>query len=55
MIANADRFENNQEQLAINSSFIQGDDGVSYEINLDNVNVNVDDNNNGIIEYTVQN
>ncbi|MCX6824575.1 MAG: LysM peptidoglycan-binding domain-containing protein [candidate division SR1 bacterium] len=55
VIANANLFENNQEQLAINSSFIQGDDGVSYEINLDNVNVNVDDNNNGIIEYTVQN
>ncbi|MCX6824596.1 MAG: LysM peptidoglycan-binding domain-containing protein [candidate division SR1 bacterium] len=54
MIANADLFENNQEQLAINSSFIQGDDGVSYEINLDNININVDDNNNGIIEYTVQ-
>ena len=54
MIANADLFENNQEQLAINSSFIQGDDWVSYEINLDNININVDDNNNGIIEYTVQ-
>jgi hypothetical protein len=54
VIANADLFENNQEELAINSSFIQGDDGVSYEINLDNVNVNVDDNNNGVITYTVQ-
>ena len=54
VIANADLFENNQEQLAINSSFIEGDDGVSYEINLDNINVNVDDNDNGIITYTVQ-
>ena len=54
MIANADLFENNQEQLTINSGFIQGDDGISYEINLDNINVNVDDNNNGVIEYTVQ-
>ena len=33
VIANADLFENNQEQLAINPSFIQGDDGISYEIN----------------------
>lgn len=54
VIANADLFENNQEQLAINSSFIQGDDGISYEINLDNINVDVDTNNNGIIGYTVQ-
>ena len=55
VIANADLFENNQEQLVINSCFIEGDDGVSYDINLDNVNVNVDNNNNGIIEYTAQN
>jgi len=54
VIANADLFESNQEQLAINSSFIQGDDGVSYEINLDNINIDVDTNNNGIIEYTAQ-
>jgi len=55
VIANADLFENNQEQLAINSSFIEGDDWVSYEIDLDNVNVNMDTNNNGVIQYTVQN
>ena len=53
VIANADLFENKQEQLAINSGFIQSDDWASYEINLDNVNVNVDANNN--VEYTVQN
>jgi len=53
VIANADLFENKQEQLAINSSFVESDDGVSYEINLDNINVNVDDNNN--VQYTVQN
>ena len=55
VIANADLFENNQEQLAINSSFIEGDDWVSYEIDLDNVNMNVDTNSNGVIQYTVQN
>ncbi len=55
VIANADLFESNQqEQLAINSSFIEGDDGVSYGINLDNVSIDVDANDNGIIEYTVQ-
>jgi hypothetical protein len=54
VIANADLFENNQEQLAINSSFIQGDDGLSYEINLDTINIDVDTNNNGVIQYTVQ-
>ncbi len=54
VIANADLFENNPEQLTINSGFIQGDDGVSYDINLDNINIDVDTNNNGIIEYTVQ-
>ena len=54
VIANADLFENNQEQLAINPSFIQGDDGLSYEINLDTINIDVDTNNNGIIQYTVQ-
>jgi len=55
VIANADLFETNEEQLVINTSFIQGDDGISYEINLDYVNVNVDDNDNGVIKYTVQN
>gem|GEM_PF-1484794 len=54
VIANADLFESDQEQLAINSSFIQGDDGVSYKINLGNINIDVDTNNNGIIGYTVQ-
>lgn len=54
VIANADLFETNQEQLSINSSFIEGDDWSSYEINLDNVNVDVDANNNGVIWYTVQ-
>jgi hypothetical protein len=54
VIANADLFDKGEEQLAINSSFIQSDDGVSYEINLDNINVDVGVNTNGIIEYTVQ-
>ncbi len=55
MIANADLFDKWEEQLAIDSSFIQWDDGVDPEINLDNINVDVDANNNGIIQYTVQN
>lgn len=54
VIANADLFESKQEQLAINSSFVESDDGVSYEINLDTIpdNINLDDNDN--IQYTVQ-
>jgi len=55
VIANADLFDKWEEQLAISSTFIQGDDGSSYEINLDNISVDVDDNANGIIQYTVQN
>lgn len=54
VIANADLFDTGQEQLVVNSGFIQDDDGVSYEINLDNVNVGVDANNDGGIQYTVQ-
>jgi hypothetical protein len=54
VIANADLFDKGEEQLSINSSFIQGDDGISYEINLDNINIDVDTNNNGIIQYIVQ-
>lgn len=56
VIANADLFEQNQqEQLVINPSFIQSDEGDSYAINLDNITIDLDTNNNGIIEYTVQN
>jgi len=53
VIANADMFDKGEEQLAINSSFIQGDDWVSYEINLDTINIDIN-NNNGVIEYTIQ-
>jgi hypothetical protein len=54
VIANADLFENNQEQLAINSSFIESDNGLSYEINLDTANIGIDTTNNGMIQYTIQ-
>jgi len=54
VIANANLFDKGQEQLAINSSFIDDSDGLSYAINLDNVNVDIDTNNNGVIQYTVQ-
>ena len=54
VIVRADLFDKGETQLAINSSFIQGDDGLSYEINMDTINIDVDTNNNGIIEYTVQ-
>jgi len=54
VIANANLFDKGQEQLTINSSFIDGDDGLSYAINLDNINMDIDTNNNGVIQYTVQ-
>jgi len=54
VIANADLFDKGEEQLAINSSFIESDDETSYAINLDNINIDVDTENNGVIEYTVQ-
>ncbi len=54
VIANAALFENNQLNLAINSSFIQGDEGVSYDINLDTINLGINTTTNGIIQYTVQ-
>lgn len=54
VIANANLFERGQEQLAINSSFIDSDDGLSYAINLDTIDVDIDTNNNGVIQYTVQ-
>jgi hypothetical protein len=54
VIANANLFDKGQEQLAINPSFIDDSNGLSYAINLDIVNVDIDTNNNGIIQYTVQ-
>jgi len=54
VIASANLFDRGQEQLVINSSFIDGNDGLSYAINLDTVNVDFDTNNNGMIQYTVQ-
>ncbi len=55
VIANAQLFENNEPQeLSVYSGFIQGDDWVSYAIDLDTINMGVDTNNNGILQYTVQ-
>ncbi len=54
VIANANIFEKGQEQLTINSSFIDDENGLSYAINLDNIDIDIDTNNNGIVQYTVQ-
>ncbi len=54
IIVNANLQDMDQEPLPINESFIQGDDGLAYEIDLDNIDVNMDTNNNGVIQYTVQ-
>ena len=55
VIANAQLFDNTTEQLlSINSGFIQSDDWSSYKIDLDAIDVNIDTNNNGVLQYTVQ-
>ncbi len=54
LIASANLFPKWQEQLLINSSFIDSDDGISYAINLDHVYVDIDTSQNGVVQYTVQ-
>ncbi|MFA7718045.1 MAG: LysM peptidoglycan-binding domain-containing protein [Candidatus Absconditabacterales bacterium] len=54
VIVYADKFSKGEEPIAIDSSFIQGDDGISNEINMDAITINVDSDNNGTIQYVVQ-
>ncbi len=54
MIANADIFSKGDELLSINSGFIQGNDGISYNINLDAINIDTSTTTDGVIQYTVQ-
>lgn len=46
--------EPKNEPLHINASFIQWDNWLPSEIDIANMNVQIDDNNNGIIKYVVQ-
>ena len=55
MMVYANKFDNKSTtQLAIDPSFIQGDDGISHEISMDTISIDIDSNNNGIIQYVVQ-
>ncbi len=47
-------FSKGDEPLPIHSVFIQGDDGLSYNINLDTINIDMSTHTNGVIQYTVQ-
>ena len=40
--------------MSIDSSFIEGDGGISHEINVDAITVNIDNQDNGTIQYVVQ-
>jgi hypothetical protein len=46
IIVYADIFPKQEEKIAINPSFVGYDDGMSSDISMDNVEINVDDNTN---------
>lgn len=54
VIVYADKFSKGEEPLAIDSSFIEGDGGISHEINVDAITINIDNQDNGVIQYVVQ-
>jgi len=54
VIVYADKFSKGDDKLSINSNFIEGDDGISNEINMDAITVNIDNQDNGTIQYVVQ-
>lgn len=55
VIVYADQFNTKSDKpLAISANFIQGDDGISNDISMDAISINVDNNNNGVIQYVVQ-
>ena len=55
VIVYANKFSSKtDDQLAIAPCFTQWDDGISNDINMDAISINVDDNNNGVIQYVVQ-
>lgn len=54
MIVYADKFTKGEDKLSIDSSFIEGDGGISHEISVDAITVNIDNQDNGTIQYVVQ-
>ena len=55
IIVYADIFPKEEDKIAINPSFVWYDDGMSSDISMDNVEINVDDNTNAwVLQYVVQ-
>jgi LysM repeat protein len=55
VIAYADKFSENKQELVINHSFVGINDVSTPEINLDDItSVQLNENNQGVIKYTVQ-
>ena len=54
VIVYADKFTKGEDKLSIDSSFIEGDGGISHEISVDAITVNIDNEDNGTIQYVVQ-
>ena len=54
VIVYADKFTKGEDKLSIDSSFIEGDGGISHEISVDAITVNIDNQDNGTIQYVVQ-
>ncbi|MFA5747946.1 MAG: LysM peptidoglycan-binding domain-containing protein [Candidatus Absconditabacterales bacterium] len=54
VIVYADKFSQSNDQLSISVAFIQGDNGLSPEMDINTMTVQIDNNENGMINYTVQ-
>lgn len=54
VIVYANKFSKAEEPLAVDASFIEWDDGISHEINMDAITIDIDSDNNGTIQYVVQ-
>jgi len=54
VIVYADKFTKGDSNLSVAANFIEGDDGISNEINMDAITVNIDNQDNGTIQYVVQ-
>ena len=54
VIVYANKFPKWEEPLAVDASFIEWDDGISHEISMDAITIDIDSNDNGTIQYVVQ-
>lgn len=54
VIVYADKFTKWEEKLSISTNFIEGDGGISHEISVDAITINIDNQDNGTIQYITQ-